>query len=95
MKETTRVTLVALALTGLVACGDSEPPADEQAEAAPDVHERQGTQDETVFDDMIRTEDKARSVEGTVMQGKANTDAAIEAAEGGGDPQDPPASEDR
>lgn len=79
-----RLTVAALALTGLVACGSSEPPADEQADAAPDVHERQGTADETVFDDMIRTEDKARSVEGTIMQGKANTDAAIEAAEGGG-----------
>jgi hypothetical protein len=76
-----------LALTWLVACGSPTPhePAAQQDDAGPaaDVEARHGTRDETVFDDMIRTEDKARSVEGTVMQGKANTDAAIEAADGG------------
>jgi hypothetical protein len=85
MVSVARLAAAGLALTWLAACGSPEPPADpKQAEAAPDVNARHGTADETVFDDMIRTEDKARSVEGTVMQGKANTDAAIEAAEGGG-----------
>ena len=88
MNRLARVAAAGLALTWLVACGSStsdQEAADRQdAKPAPDVKARQGTKDETVFDDMIRTEDKARSVEGTVMQGKANTDAAIEAAEGGG-----------
>jgi hypothetical protein len=93
MKSVARVTAAGLALTWLVACGSSEPTeaaGDQQAaEPAPDVNERQGTTDETVFDDTIRTEDRARSVEGTVMQGKANTDAAIEAQESGDQQPDP------
>jgi hypothetical protein len=101
MVSVARLTAAGLALTWLVACGSSEPKdadtqngqddqtAQEAAAPAPDVHARQGTKDETVFDDMIRTEDKARSVEGTVMQGKANTDAAIEAAESGNSPEPP------
>ena len=87
MKSVARVTVAGLALTWLVACGSSEP--QEAAEPAPDVHERQGTADETVFDDTIRTEDRARSVEATVMQGKANTDAAIEAQESDDQQPDP------
>ncbi len=84
MVRTARVAAAALVLTGLVACGSSEPPADEEStEATADVHERQGTADETVFDDLVRTEDKARSVNDTVMQDKAHTDAAIEAATDG------------
>src|SRR5512147_2992428 len=95
MVSVARLTAAGLALTWLVACGSSEPKdadtqnGQEAAAPAPDVHARQGTKDETVFDDMIRTEDKARSVEGTVMQGKANTDAAIEAAESGNSPEPP------
>jgi hypothetical protein len=91
MNPVVRVAAAGLALTWLVACGSSttDRAADQQdAAPAPDAKARQGTKDETVFDDMIRTEDKARSVEGTLMQGKANTDAAIEAAEGGGAPQE-------
>lgn len=87
MKSVARVTVAGLALTWLVACGSSEP--QEAAEPAPDVQARQGTADETVFDDMIRTEDRARSVEDTVMQGKANTDAAIEAQESDDQQPDP------
>jgi hypothetical protein len=93
MVSLARLAAAGLALTCLVACGSSEPKekADEQAaaEPAPDVHARQGTADETVFDDTIRTEDKARSVEGTIMQGKANTDAAIEAQESNDQQPDP------
>ncbi len=84
-----RLAAVALALTGLVACGSSGPPSDadeEPAEAAADVDSRQGTADETVFDDMLQTEDRARSVGDTVMQDKARTDAAIEAATGDAEP---------
>ena len=95
MHPKARVAGAGLALTWLVACGPSTPDqaADRQnAAPAPDVKARQGTKDETVFDDLIRTADKARSVEGTVMQGKANTDAAIEAAEGGGAQPEPDSS---
>lgn len=95
MNPLARVAAAGLALTWLVACGSSTPDqaADQKdAAPAPDVKARQGTKDETVFDDLIRTEDKARSVEGTVMQGKANTDAAIEAAEGGGAQPEPDSS---
>jgi hypothetical protein len=91
MNRMARVAAAGLALTWLVACGSSTPDqaaGQQDAAPAPDVNARKGTKDETVFDDLIRTEDKARSVEGTVMQGKANTDAAIEAADGGGAPQD-------
>jgi hypothetical protein len=90
MNSIARLAAAGLALTWLVACGSPTPhePAAEQDDAGPasDVEARHGTKDETVFDDMIRTEDKARSVEGTIMQGKADTDAAIEAAESGGTP---------
>lgn len=95
MNPLARVAAAGLALTWLVACGSSTPDkaaGQKDAAPAPDVKARQGTKDETVFDDLIRTEDKARSVEGTVMQGKANTDAAIEAAEGGGAQPEPDSS---
>ena len=95
MVSVARLAAAGLALTWLVACGSSQPQESDDssgqdaATPAPDVHARQGTKDETAFDDLIRTEDKARSVEGTVMQGKANTDAAIEAAESGDTPEPP------
>ena len=84
-----RLAAVVLALTGLVACGSSGEPAEAdagQAEEATDLDSRQGTADETVFDDMLQTEDRARSVGDTVMQDKARTDAAIEAATGDAEP---------
>jgi len=96
MKSMARVTAAGLALTWLVACGSPTPhKTAEQKDAAPapNVEARHGTKDETVFDDLIRTEDKARSVEGTVMQGKANTDAAIQAAESGSPPPPPEPSD--
>ena len=95
MNPMARVAAAGLALTWLVACGSSIPDqaADQQdAAPAPDAKARQGTKDETVFDDLIRTEDKARSVEGTVMKSKANTDAAIEAAAGGDAQPEPDSS---
>jgi hypothetical protein len=92
MKSVARVTAVGLALTWLVACGSPTPhKAAKQDETgpAPDVEARHGTKNETVFDDTIRTENRARAVEGTIMQSKANTDAAIEAQENGGQQPDP------
>jgi hypothetical protein len=37
---------------------------------------------DTAFGDMVGTMDRARGVEGTVMQQKADTDKALNAAEG-------------
>jgi hypothetical protein len=83
MNSVARLAAAATALTWLVACGSQAPPASsEDAGPAPDAAARDGTADETVFDDLIQTEDKARSVEGTIMQGKANVDAALEAQTG-------------
>jgi hypothetical protein len=92
MKSLSRAAFAGLALAWLAACGSPTPHnSSEQKEAAsaPDVEARHGTKDETVFDDTIRTENKARAVEGTIMQSKANTDAAIEAQENDGQQPDP------
>jgi hypothetical protein len=82
MKPRARLTAVGLALTWLVACGSPTPhtPRDQaaaEAAAASDPN----SNEKTVFDDLIQTQDKARSVEGVVMDGKAKTDAAIDASE--------------
>jgi hypothetical protein len=42
--------------------------------------------DKTVFDDMIKTEDKARAVEGVTLGHKADLDKALEQQESGGAP---------
>ena len=71
-----------LSLTGLVATlllGCGAPPADEQAEAAPEPGSQEA--EETVFDDMIQTEDRARAVEGVVMDHKQDLDTAIDHAD--------------
>jgi hypothetical protein len=97
MNSLSRVAVAGLALAWLAACGSPTPhktAEQKDAASAPDVEARHGTKDETVFDDLIRTENRARAVEGTVMQGKANTDAAIEAAQNGSPPP-PPEPSDR
>ena len=66
--------LLVLTASLLVAC--SPPPKQDEEEA-----EALGRDtDETVFDDMIQTQDKARAVEGVTMQHKADVDAAIDQA---------------
>jgi len=68
--------LLVLGAALLVGC--SPPPAQDKQEA-----EALGRDtDKTVFDDMIQTEDKARAVEDTLMQQKADTDAKIDAMSG-------------
>jgi hypothetical protein len=92
MNSLSRATVAGLALAWLAACGSptSHQSAEQKdAASAPDVEARHGTKDETVFDDTIRTENRARAVEGTIMQSKANTDAAIEAQENDGQQPDP------
>ncbi len=76
MRPAARLTLSALLLAMLIACGV---PGPQDKEAA---REKGRDTDETVFDDMIQTQDKARAVEDLSMQHKADLDAAIEASEG-------------
>jgi hypothetical protein len=85
MNSRARLTAVGLALTSLVACGAPTPHAPKDQEAADAAAAADPNSNEkTVFDDLVQTQDRARAVEGVVMDGKARTDAAIEAAQGDG-----------
>jgi hypothetical protein len=77
MRRSTRFALCGLLLASLAACGAPAPPQDE-AEA----REKGRDTDQTVFDDMIETQEKARAVEGVTLGHKADLDAALEQAEG-------------
>jgi len=73
---------VALVLAWLVACGAPTPHAPQDGQAEPSAAASDANANEqTVFDDLIQTQDRARAVEGVVLDGKARTDAAIEASE--------------
>ena len=78
MNGIARLSLTGLLMVALAGCG--APPADEQeAEVAPDPDSQRA--EKTVFDDMIQTQDRARAVEGTVMESKQELDRALEQAE--------------
>ena len=83
MNTRAATTAVLLALAMTAGCGADQPPQDEAA-----ARELGRDTDETVFDDMVQTEDRARGVEQTTMDSKAATDAAIDAqtGDGGEDP---------
>ena len=83
MKTTAATTAVLLALALAAGCGADEPPQDDAA-----ARELGRDTDQTVLDDMIQTQDRARGVEQTTMDAKAATDAAIEAQTGDGE-EDP------
>jgi hypothetical protein len=74
MNPLARLSLLAFGAVLLLGCGPPEPRSKEDAEALG------RDTDETVFDDMIQTQDKARAVEGVTMQHKADMDAAIDQA---------------
>ncbi len=77
-----RLPLAAFALSLLVACGSSTPePRDDAAEEA-EASELGRDADETVLDDMIQTQDKARAVEDVTMDANRNLDEAIDAQTG-------------
>jgi len=76
MRPAARLTLPALLLATLAACGA---PAPQDKESA---REKGRDTDETVFDDMIQTQDRARAVEDVTLGRKADMDAAIERSEG-------------
>ena len=84
MHVATRSSLAALALCMLAACGGGSSTADEDsAQAAEDeaaAEELGRDTDETVVDDMIQTQDRARAVEGVTLGHKQDLDEALEAA---------------
>jgi hypothetical protein len=76
-----RTAVLGMMLAVVAACGGEQPPPD-KAEAAA----KGRSTDETVFDDMIQTQDRARGVEDTTMAAKAAMDAAIDEQSGNGSP---------
>lgn len=84
MRPAARLTLSALLLATLAACG-APAPAPQDKEAA---REKGRDTDETVFDDMIQTQDRARAVEDVTLGHKADMDAAIERSEGDAAPEE-------
>ena len=88
MRTAARLTLPLLVSAMLAACGAPAPQDPEEKEAAREAAREAGRDtDETVFDDMIQTQDRARAVEDLTLGRKADLDAAIERSEGAA-PQD-------
>jgi hypothetical protein len=71
-----RLSLAAVAMLTLVACGGPAPSQDEE-----EARELGRDTDKTVFDDMIQTQDRARAVEGVLMDSKKDLDTAIDHAD--------------
>ena len=67
--------VILMAISGIVACGQSGEQAD--SPAPPPVQD-------TAFGDMVGAMDKARGVEATTMQHKADMDRALQEQEGAG-----------
>lgn len=84
MRPAARLTLSAILLATLAACG-APAPAPQDKESA---REKGRDTDETVFDDMIQTQDRARAVEDVTLGRKAEMDAAIEQSEGDAAPEE-------
>jgi hypothetical protein len=78
MDRAARLAFAGLALTFAVACGGPAPEPVDKAAAKAEAEAKGRSTDQTVFDDMIQTEDKARAVEGVTMDAKARTDAAVD-----------------
>lgn len=89
MHTRARTAALSLLLAVVAACGAEQAPQDEadaraEAEARAEARAQGRSTDKTVFDDLIKTEDRARGVEATTMASKAATDAAIEEQSGEG-----------
>ena len=76
MRRLAILTLAAFVLPGIVACGDPTPHAKKDSDAADREVE------ETVFDDTIQTQDRARAVEDLTLGRKSDLDEALRKAEG-------------
>jgi len=82
MRSAARLTLTALALVILAACGSPTPHDPKDKEQAREEARAKGRDtDETVFDDMIQTQDRARAVEGLTLGRKGEMDEAIRRSE--------------
>jgi hypothetical protein len=79
-----RLSLATLALLTLVACGGTAPDQEQDEDAAAALGR---DTDETVFDDLIQTQDKARAVEDVTLGRKDELDRALESSEGEADAQ--------
>ena len=88
MRPAARLTLSALVLAMLAACGAPSSHDDSSALDEDEARARGRDTDETVFDDMIQTQDRARAVEDVTMSQKAAMDAAIDQAAEGDGPSD-------
>lgn len=84
MRTLARLTLTAFALSGLVACGA---PAPEKQKSEADEQDRDA--EETVFDDTIQLQDRARAVEDLTLGRTSDLDEALEQAEGSEAPDEP------
>lgn len=73
------VTGFPLAALAALLTGCGAPPADEEQGPAPEPGSQEA--EETVFDDLIQTQDRARAAEGVLMDSKRDLDAAIDHAE--------------
>ena len=78
MRPAARLALSGLVMATLVACGAPAPTPQDKQEAAALGRDT----DETVFDDMIQTQDRARAVEDLTLGRKDDVDAAIEESDG-------------
>lgn len=78
-----RLLFATFALSTLVACGSSTPEPGDDAADEVEAREMGRDTDETVLDDMIQTQDRARAVEGVTMDAKRDLDEAIDAQTGG------------
>jgi hypothetical protein len=82
----TRTAVAGLTFLLLAACGAPAPEsAEDKAAAKAEAAALGRDTDETVFDDMIQTQDKARAVEGLTLGRKDDLDAAMEDSTGAGD----------
>jgi hypothetical protein len=85
MQAATRLSLATFAMFMLVACGGGSSPPDEdagQAETEAAAAELGRDTDETVLDDMIQTQDRARAVEDVTLGRKEDLDRALDASAG-------------
>jgi hypothetical protein len=74
-----RLSLATLVALTVVGCGGPEPRATAEDEPAAEALGRDT--DETVFDDMVQTQDKARAVEDLTLGRKDELDRALDASE--------------
>lgn len=76
-------TFLATACMLMAACGSPPPDPAQQKKDEEQARALGRDTDKTVFDDMIKTEDKARAVEGVTLGHKADLDKALEQQENG------------